>query len=173
MNKITLMTVVVAALFSTALVHAKDTSEPEGKNVQAEQKAPDVSGFDKQMAQAQENFRKLQEEMDKIRQTQDPVERKKLLQEHWTTMQNTMGAMQGMWNSGGMGWPMMNGSMMGGRMMMGGMMGWKGMSGYYSKLTPEQVKQRQYMMDQYMGMQQMMMNHMMMNQSFIWAQPSP
>jgi hypothetical protein len=38
---------------------------------------------------------------------------------------------------------------MGYGMMMGGpMMGWGQMGGYYSKLTPEQMKQRQYMMDQ-------------------------
>ena len=38
---------------------------------------------------------------------------------------------------------------------MGGpMMGWKQMHGYYSKLTkltPEQLKQRQYMTDRYVG----------------------
>jgi hypothetical protein len=50
-----------------------------------------------------------------------------------------------------------------------GMMGWGGMHGYYSTLTPEQMKQRQYMMDQYMGMQQMMMDQMMMRQQ--WMTP--
>jgi len=49
------------------------------------------------------------------------------------------------------------------------MMGWGGMHGYYSTLTPEQMKQRQYMMDQYMGMQQMMMDQMMMRQQ--WMTP--
>jgi hypothetical protein len=38
-----------------------------------------------------------------------------------------------------------------------GMMGWHGMGGHYSKLTPEQLKQRQYMTDQYINMQQQMM----------------
>jgi len=52
------------------------------------------------------------------------------------------------------------------------MMGWKNMSDYYSKQTPEQMKQHQYMMDQYMGMQQQMMNHMMMHQNYMWSQPS-
>lgn len=47
-------------------------------------------------------------------------------------------------------------------MMMGApMMDWGHMRGYYSNLTPEQLKQRQYMMEQYLPMQQMMMNHMM------------
>ncbi|WP_438979151.1 hypothetical protein [Polynucleobacter sp.] len=38
-----------------------------------------------------------------------------------------------------------------------GMMGWHGMGGYYSKFTPEQLKQRQYMTDQYTSIQQQMM----------------
>ena len=59
-----------------------------------------------------------------------------------------------------------NGGKMGGHMM-GPMMDWNGMSPYYSKLTPEQLKQRQYMMEQYMGMQQNMMNQMM-QQNYIW-----
>jgi hypothetical protein len=37
----------------------------------------------------------------------------------------------------------------------------------YSKLTPEQLKQRQYMMDRWMPMQQMMMGHMMQQQSMM------
>jgi hypothetical protein len=53
-----------------------------------------------------------------------------------------------------------------------GMMGWGRMSQYYSRLTPEQLKQRQYMMDQYVGMQQMMMDHMLMRQQWM-MQPSP
>jgi hypothetical protein len=98
----------------------------------------------------------MQEQMDKIDQTQDPQERQKLLQEHWATMQKGMDMMQGM---------------MGNHMMGGNMMGWKGMSHYYSKLTPEQMKHRQYMMEQYMGMQQQMMNQMMQQQHHMWMQP--
>ena len=95
----------------------------------------------------------MQEQMEKIRQTQDPQERQKLLQEHWVTMQSGMEMMQGMWGPGMMG-------CCGAGPMMGrpGMMGWRGMGDYYSRLTPEQLKQRQYMMDQYMGMQQQMMD---------------
>jgi hypothetical protein len=48
------------------------------------------------------------------------------------------------------------------------MMGWRRMGGYYSRLTPEQMKQRQYMMDQYMNMQQMMMDHMMQHHHHMW-----
>jgi hypothetical protein len=57
-------------------------------------------------------------------------------------------------------------------MMMGApMMDWGHMRGYYSNLTPEQLKQRQYMMEQYLPMQQMMMNHMMWHQQ--WMNPTP
>ena len=87
-----------------------------------------------------------------LQKTQDPAERQKLMQEHWTTMQSAMTLMQGTMGAGG-------------HMMMGGgpMMMWQD----YSKLTPEQLKQRQYMMDRWMPMQQMMMNHMMQQQSMM------
>lgn len=138
-----------------------------GKSAQGQPQSPNITDFDKQAAQVQEHIQKMQEQMEKIRQTQDPQERQRLLQEHWATMQNGMGVMQGMWGPG-----MMGGHMRGGPMRGGPMMGWHGMEGYYSRLTPEQMKQRQYMMDQYMGMQQHMMNHMMMHQNYLWRQPS-
>lgn len=98
------------------------------------------------------------QQMDSLRQTQDPQQRQKLLDEHWATMQSAMSLMHGMWGPGMMGGPGMRGGrgIMGGAGMMGGpgMMGWGGMRGYYSKLTPEQEKQRQYMMDQMLQRQQ-------------------
>ena len=60
---------------------------------------------------------------------------------------------------------------MGEGMMGGNMMGWDHMRGYYSGLTPEQMKQRQYMMDRYMPMQQMMMDHMLWHQR--WQSTPP
>ena len=42
-------------------------------------------------------MKRMQEQMDKLRQTQDPQERQKLLQEHYATMQSAMTAMHGMW----------------------------------------------------------------------------
>lgn len=55
--------------------------------------------------------------------------------------------------------------------MMGGgpMMGWRGMGGYYSRLTPEQMKERQYMSDQYMDLHYEMMEQMMLNHQ-MWRQ---
>lgn len=162
--KRTILAVALSAfVFSVIPVQAQEQqSRPADTAAAKNQEAPNVQDFDKQIAQAQENLKKMQEQMDKIRQTQDPQARQKLLQEHWTTMQNVMGIMHGMWGPG------MMGCCTGGTMMGGPMMGWRGMGDYYSKLTPEQMKQRQYMMDQYMNMQQMMMDHMMQHQQYMW-----
>lgn len=136
------------------------------QTTQTQQQAPNVAEFDKQMTQAQETFQKMQTQMEKIQQTQDPQQRQKLLQEHWNTMQSGMGMMNNMWGPGMMG--CCGGGRMGNGHMMGGhMMGWQD----YSKLTPEQKSQRQYMMDRYTGMQQMMMDHMMWHQNYMQGQP--
>lgn len=129
-------------------------------NNQVRQQRMNVVDFDKKSSQVQENFKKMQEQMDVIRSTKNPQERQKLLEEHWNTMQSNSNLMGGMWSPGMMG----SGS---GR---GHMMGWGGMGGYYSKLTPEELKQRQYMTDQYVDMQQNMMNQMM-QQNYMWINP--
>ena len=91
-------------------------------------------------------------------------------------MQAAMSAMHSMWGPGGAMACCTGGAgqMMGNQGMMGGpMMGWNHMQGYYSSLTPEQMKQRQYMMDRYMPMQQMMMDHMMWHQQWMNQAPPP
>lgn len=161
------LTAALSAALLFSLPALAEQAPPASKVNQGNQEAPDVAKFDKQMEQIQENMKKMQEQMDKIRQTQDPQERRRLLQEHWTTMQGAMGMMHDMWDPGMMGC-CSGGPMMGGHMKGGPMMGWRGMGGYYSKLTPEQMRQRQYMMDQYMGRQQMIMDHMMQHQQYMW-----
>jgi hypothetical protein len=176
MNKI-IVAVVASAVLAMPVI-AQQTG-PADKGAQATQNAPNPAEFDKRMAQIQENMKTMQEQMSRIQQTQDPQERQRLLQEHWTTMHASMGMMSGMWgpgmmgccggamhptNASGAGGPMMHGQMMGGPMMGGPMMGWSNTGSYYSKLTPKQMKERQYMTDQYLGMQQMMMNQMMWHQ---------
>ncbi len=168
---------IVATLFTALPAVAQQQAPGQKVPVQA---APSPQTFDKQLGEAQALMKRMQEQMDSIRQTQDAPERQRLMQEHWTTMQSAMAAMHGMWGPGMMG----NQGMMGGSGMMGccgsgsgmmgnqGMMGWGRMSQYYSRLTPERLKQRQYMMDQYVGMQQMMMDHMLMRQQWM-MQPSP
>jgi len=168
MKKLILAAALSAVVFSPMSALAAEQVKPAGKSTPAKQEAPNVQEFDKQMAQVRENLKRMDEQMEAIRQAQDPQERQKLLQDHWTTMQNSMGMMNGMWWPGMMGCCGAGGAMMGGHMMDGHMMGWGGMGRYYSGLTPEQMKQRQYMMDQYMGMQQMMMDQMMQHQQYMW-----
>jgi hypothetical protein len=149
---------------------------------------PDVAEFDRQMAEARDNMRKMDQQMAQIHQAQNPQERQRLLQDHWNSMQSTMNMMHGMWGAAMMGCcgtgPAMtsgssasgaSGNMMGHghRMGSGPMMGWQGMSDYYSQMTPEQQGQRQYMNEQYMGMQQMMMNHMMQHQGWMGQPAQP
>ena len=159
-------TILIAPMTALAVLPGVATAQQGSgdRTAAAKQVAPNVTEFDKQMAQAQENMKKMQEQMDKIRQTQDPQVRQKLLNEHWTTMQGNMQMMHGMGSPGMMGCCASDHMMGKGGHMMGGMMGWQG----YSKLKPEQMKQRQYMMDRYMGMQQMMMDHMMQHQQYMW-----
>ena len=62
-------------------------------------------------------LQRMQTQMEKISQTTDPRERRRLLQEHW------QGTYQEMQTMRGMGWMWDGGSMMGPGMMRGGMMG--------------------------------------------------
>ncbi len=137
-------------------------------------KSDSVAEFDKQMSTAEDNLRKMQEQMDALRKTQEPEARQRLLQEHWDTMQATMGLMQSMRGMDGrgccLGGPGAGGPMMG----RGPMMGSGGRQGqppdrgqmrrFYSGMTERQLKDHQYMVDQYMGMQQSLMQQMMWHQ---------
>lgn len=125
---------------------------------------PNTAEFDKQLAQVQAEMKTMQAQMDQVRQTKDPQERQRLLRQHWATMQSAMSAMRGLWRPGMMGGP--------GMMEPGTMGGWGHMGGYYSNLTPEQLRRRQYMTDQYLNMQQMMMNNMMLHQQYLMGLPA-
>jgi hypothetical protein len=167
---------IAAAIVAAALTvqpALAQSPKPADKGAQAQPTTPSPAEFDKQLAQMREHMQQMQTQMSKIQQTQDPQERQRLLQEHWTSMQAAMGTMHGMWGPAG-GGCCAGGAGMGPGMMMGGpMMGWGHMRGYYSGLTPEQIRQRQYMMDQYMPMQQMMMDHMMWHQRWMTQPPAP
>jgi hypothetical protein len=88
------------------------------------------------------------------------------MQSAMETMRGISGATMGCCAGGPAAGGGPGGHMMGGPMM-GGMMGWGGAHGYYSNLTPEQLRQRQYMTDRYMAMQQQMMSHMMWHQQWM------
>lgn len=144
-TKLLLVGIVASALFASAPLSAQQPAPGKDAQVQA---APDVKAFDRQLAEAQAQFKRMQEQLDRLRQTQDPQERQRLMQEHWATIESAMTTMHGMWGPGMMGWGGGNTGMMGPAMMMGpGMMGgqdpmgWGRMRPYYNKLTPEQMKQ--------------------------------
>lgn len=53
----------------------------------------------------QERYRLMQKQMGKIRQIKDPVEHRRLMQEHWQTMHEGVGMMGGYgMGPGGMEW---------------------------------------------------------------------
>ncbi|MFM0489683.1 hypothetical protein [Paraburkholderia graminis] len=157
----------IALASAVSQAASKDTSAPQSSS---KSQPPAAAEFDKNLAQVQEQMKTMQAQMDQIRKTQDPQERQKLLEQHWATMQSAMTIMHGMWGPGMMGHGMGPGMMGGaGPGTMGG--GWGHMGGYYSRLTPEQLRQRQYMTDQYLQMQQEMMNNMMWQQQYRGAPP--
>jgi len=168
MKKILQAAFVSALLFGSSSLVAQQVTPPASKDVQATPAPmPTPEQFDKTMAQMLEQMKTMQAQMEKIRQTQDPQARQKLLQEHWASMQNAMTTLYGMGRPM-TGWGMMGPSMMGG----GSMMGMKGapmMWGDYRNLSPDDLRRRQYMMGQYSGMQQIMMDHMMWHQ--YWMTP--
>ncbi|APR37412.1 hypothetical protein [Paraburkholderia sp. SOS3] len=170
MKKFVFILALFTALTSPVLLAAsKDATGSQGSS---SQQSPDTAAFDKNLAQFQEQMKVMQAQMDKIRNTQDPQERQKLLQQHWETMQSAMRTMHGMWGPGMMGYGRMGPGMMGGAGpgCCGG--GWGHMGGYYSQMTPEQLRKRQYMTDQYLHMQQEMMNNMMWQQQYRMGPPA-
>jgi hypothetical protein len=159
-----ILTAVLSIAVLSIIPGLAQSAESADKKTQAEQSAPNVQTFDKQMAQSREYMNKMQEQMDNIRQTQDPQERKKRLQEHWDTMQKNMQLMHEIWGPYGGIVCCMQGPTIG----PGKVKGWSHMGDQYFKLTPEQMKQRQYMMDRYVPMQQMMMQQLMQHQRYMW-----
>ncbi|BDW12290.1 hypothetical protein PSHI8_23740 [Polynucleobacter sp. SHI8] len=161
-TRILISTLGLGVLFSSSLFAQPAPQD----NTKAQKERIDITEFDKKSTLVQENFKKMQEQIDIMRVTKDPQVRQKLIEEHWTTMQANNNLMGGMWGRGMMGCCGGSGYWMNG----GHMMGWGGMGGYYSKLTSEELKQRQYMTDQYMNMQQNMMNQMM-QQNYMMINP--
>jgi len=151
---------VAAFLIAPAFAEQPAKAAPAASPTQPAASTP--ADVDQQAARMQALLEKMNTQMSKIQATKDPAERQKLLQEHWTTMQEGMSLMRGGMMGGGMGM----GMGMGGHRMHGPMM-W----GDYQNLTPEQLKQRQYRMDRWMPMQQMMMDHMMQHQHWMMQGP--
>ena len=105
MNKITILAAVTSLTVVAMPLYADDAHHPEKaqKTTDAKAAAPAAAksagtepAADQQIKRAQETMRKLQDQMEKIRQTNDPKERQKLMQEHMQTMQEGMKQLRSM-----------------------------------------------------------------------------
>jgi hypothetical protein len=149
-----------AALIAATSVSANDAHHPESAagnatspaaptaNANQAGSAPDSA---RRLGEMHQQMQKMLAQMDKIRQTKDPVERKRILDEHMQTMQDTMQAMHSM----------------GGPTMMQ-MMGGQGMGGATNRTESGKrgtgANQRMDMMEKRMDMMQMMMEQMIEQQ---------
>ncbi len=149
------MKTINAFLFATLTVLALNAPYAMAETTTKTDKKPVVSDAetDKLYGAMQERYKKMQEQIGKIRQTKDPKERQKLLQEHWQTMHEGVG-MMGMGMGGNMGrGPRGGGAMMG-----------AGPAGCPLGAAQEAMACRQNMMERRMEMMQMMMENMIEHQ---------
>lgn len=173
MNRITILAAVASLSVAAMPLYAVDEHHPEKAQQATSVPKPAVTvkptgsepAADPQIGQAQETKRKLQELMGKIRQTSDPGERRKLMQEHMRTMQEGMKQMRGM--GGGMMMGMGSGGKQGG-MMMGMGRGDKPGGGM---MMGDMMKAHD-MMGMRMEMMETMMEHMMQREEMRDAMPA-
>ena len=78
-----------ALLAAAAVVRVARAAEPEAKPAQATR--PET---DPRYARMREHMRLMQSQLERLANTQDPKERQRLLDEHWSSMQDMMGTMQ-------------------------------------------------------------------------------
>jgi len=142
-----LIAAIAACALSAPIASAQDTATPDKP----------AMGMDmgQQMSQMQQNVTAMQAQMDQIRATTDPKERRKLMQAHMQAMQDNMTAMSGM------GGPMKKGGQAGGMAMGDG----KPMAG-------GDMMQRHQMMENRMSMMQMMMEQMLQHQQAMESMPA-
>lgn len=171
MKKLLIGSVVAGLLMGAPVIYADDTHHPEQggapatkpaarKNTPSKQPATpektmsstgDNSAADAQMAKAQERMKQAQALMGRLRDTKDPDERKKLMQQHTQTMRDTMDMMRGMkmgMMGGGQGMGMMGQSK--GQTKTGGMMP-------MHQMMEERMEMMQMMMEQMFERQEMLM----------------
>lgn len=166
---------ILAALFFVAPISYAADPQPS---------PPDEKAFQEYMSKMQTHMKTMQEQMQKLQQTSDPQDRQRLMQNHWTAMQEGMKMMHGSGNTPGCmmmgGGPMMGGNkgkaggccgsdghMMNGHMMDGHMMDGHMMGSWWDEknLSQDDRNQRMHRMGACMGMQQQMMDQMMMHQN--------
>jgi hypothetical protein len=139
------------------MAYADDAHHPEQGSTPAAKSAPDQamgSGVaDAQMAKAQERMKQAQALMARLRESKDPAERKRLMQEHMQAMRDTMGMMRGMkmgMMGGGQGMGMMGGGQGKGPAKTGGMMP-------MHQMMEDRMEMMQMMMEQMFERQEMLM----------------
>lgn len=148
MKKIYLLVAVMLLASPLAALHADDDHH-DGKKTRAESKSmADATGMDGEKCKdMQPQMKKMMQQMQEIRRTEDPDKRDKLMEEHMQTMQEGMKKMQGM----------------GGAMMMKKGKMDRGAKGK-ADASGEDMPMRMQDMEQRMGMMQMMMDQMMQRQ---------
>ena len=144
-----LVAAIVACAVSVPIVSAQEISAPA--------KTAMNMGMDKQMPVMQENMKKMQQQMEKIRATADPKERQRLMQEHMQAMQENMKSMRGM------GGPTMMG---------GGQYGGMRMDGKKGGMPEGDMLKHHEMMEKRMDMMQMMMEQMMQRDQMMQSMPA-
>jgi periplasmic protein CpxP/Spy len=143
-----LIAAIAACALSVPIAFAQDQAAPDKP----------AMGMDmgQQMSRMQQNMTAMQAQMEQIRATSDPTERRKLLQAHMQAMQDNMKAM------GGMGGPMMMG---------GGQPG--GMAkGDGKPMAGGDMMQRHQMMENRMSMMHLMMEQMLQHQQAMESMPA-
>lgn len=166
MKKLLISNMVAGLMMSASVAYADDAHHPEQGGTPAVKSAPDKAmssgAADAQMVKAQERMKQAQALMARLRESKDPAERKRLMQEHMQAMRDTMGMMRGMkmgmMMGGGQGMGMMGGGQ--GMGMMGGGQG-KGPAKSGGMMPMHQ------MMEDRMEMMQMMMEQMLERQEML------
>ncbi len=185
MKKFLIGSVVAVLCMGVPVVYADDTHQHEHGSAtesKSSSSAGDSSVADMQMGKAQERMKEAQALMAKLRETKDPAERRKLMQQHTQAMRDTMGMMREM-KMGAMGCGQGKGTMscgegmgaMGGEHKMGAMGGEKGMGmmGGEHKMGAMGgdhmmgMMSMHQMMEERMGMMQMMMEQMFERQEML------
>ena len=156
MKKLLISSVVAVLFMSAPGVHADDAHHP-GRQGQTEEVAvPAPADGEKVMQKMQENMKKMQAQLDRIRKTKDPEARRKLMMEYMHAMHENMMLGRGMMHG-----------MMDCAMMKGGMMG-EGEAG----ASPDAMMGRMNEMEKRMDMMEMMMDRMQKQQGMPEAAPN-
>ena len=149
MKKLLISSMVVMLFIGASEAYADDAHHSDQQSGTGKIAGSASADGEKVTQEMQENEKKMQARLDKIRKTKDPEERQRLMMEYMQTMHENMM----------LGRSMMHG-MMDCSMMKGGMMG-EGEAG----ASPDAMMGRMNMMEKRIDMMQMMMKQMTKSQT--------